>query len=80
MGISQMVDVMSFEAVERRIASDLRDYVRNTAGTINVEEVRDIATRRQAGHWASLNVTGDTGVPRQALHAIYSALVTAAEL
>src|SRR5262249_34278398 len=57
----------------------LRDYVRHTAATINVEEVREIATRRQAGHWASLNVTGDAGVPRETLHAVYDALVTAAE-
>jgi len=83
MGLNQLAPVMTFEAVERRIASDLRDYVRNTAATINVEEARDIATRRQAGHWASLpaggNVAGDAGVPRQALHAVYNALVSAAE-
>ena len=41
--------------------------------------MRAIATRRQAGHWASLAVAGATEVPRKALHAVYDALVAAAD-
>src|SRR5262249_32184763 len=37
------------------------------------------ATRRQAGHWASTTVDGDVSVNRKALHAVYDALVAAAE-
>lgn len=77
--IDQLRDVMTFLAVERAIASGLRDRVLSTAETINAEEVRAIATRRQAGHWASLNVTPDSAVPRQALHAVYAALIAAAD-
>lgn len=77
--INQLIDVMSFEAVEKRIAVNLRDLAQNTAETINVEEVREVALRRQSGHWASPKVTADPGIPRQAMHAVYSALVTAAE-
>ena len=77
--ISDLIDVMSFESVEKRIAVNLRDLVRNTAETINVEEVREIAQRRQSGHWASPKVTGDPNIPRRALHSVYSALVVAAE-
>ena len=77
--IDQLVDVMTFLAVEKRIASSLRERVQTTADTINADDVRAIATRRQAGHWASLTVAGSTDAPRQALHAVYDALVAAAD-
>jgi uncharacterized protein (TIGR02687 family) len=77
--IDQLVDVMTFLAVEKRIASSLRERVQTTAGTINADDVRAVATRRQAGHWASLNSTDTIDAPRQALHAVYDALVAAAD-
>jgi uncharacterized protein (TIGR02687 family) len=77
--IDQLSEVMTFLAVEKRIASSLRERVQTTADTINADEVRAIATRRQSGHWASLTVAGSTDAPRQALHAVYEALVAAAD-
>lgn len=77
--IDQLIDVMTFLAVEKRIASSLRERVQTTAETINADDVRAVATRRQAGHWASLNVAGSTDAPRHALHAVYDALVAAAD-
>jgi len=77
--IDQLVDVMTFLAVEKRIASNLRERVQATAFTINADDVRAIATRRQTGHWASLTMAGSTDAPRQALHAVYDALVAAAD-
>jgi uncharacterized protein (TIGR02687 family) len=77
--IDQLLEVMTFLAVERRIASSLRERVQTTADTINADDVRAIATRRQSGHWASLTVAGSTDAPRQALHAVYDALVAAAD-
>ena len=77
--IDQLVDVMTFLAVEKRIASSLRERVQTTADTINADDVRAIATRRQAGHWASPTVAGSPDAPRQALHAVYDALVAAAD-
>jgi hypothetical protein len=65
--IDQLVDVMTFLAVEKRIASSLRERVQTTADTINADDVRAIATRRQVGHWASLTVADSTDSPRQAL-------------
>src|SRR5208337_560386 len=50
-----------------------------TAEIINPNDVRAIATRRQAGHWASPNAIGAPEVPRKALHAIYDALVAASD-
>lgn len=77
--IDQLSEVMTFLVVEKRIASSLRERVQTTADTINADDVRAIATRRQSGHWASLNVAGSTDAPRQALHAVYDALVAAAD-
>ena len=77
--INTLVDVMTFLAVEKRIASSLRERVQTTADTINADDVRAIATRRQSGHWASLSVADSTDAPRQALHAVYDALVAAAD-
>lgn len=77
--ITDLLDVMTFLVVERGIASRLRERVHQTAGVINPDEVRSIATRRQARHWASLMVNGFPAVPRRALHAVYDALVAAAD-
>jgi hypothetical protein len=77
--IDQLADVMTFLAVEKRIASSLRERVQTTADTINADDVRAIAIRRQAGHWASLIVADSKDAPREALHAVYEALVAAAD-
>jgi uncharacterized protein (TIGR02687 family) len=77
--ITNLLDVMTFLEVERRIASRLRERVQQTADMINPDEVRSIVNRRQAGHWASLMVNGSPMVPRQAHHAVYDALVAAAD-
>lgn len=77
--IDQLVDVMTFLAVEKRIASSLRERVQTTAETINAEDVRAIARRRQAGHWASKALAGTLDAPRRAFHAVYDALVAAAD-
>ena len=77
--IDQLADVMTFLAVEQRIASNLRDWVHGAADTINARDVRAIASRRQSGHWASLTVADSTAAPRRAFHAVYDALVAAAD-
>lgn len=77
--VSDLVDVMTFLAVEKAIASQLRQHIQHTAKTINAQDIRTIVTRRQAGHWASPNVTGAAEVPRKALHATYNAMMAAAE-
>lgn len=79
-----LIDVQTFLDVEKEIARNLKQRVIATAETINVEEVRGIATRRQAGHWAQAfgdgaTAPGATSIPRKELHAVYEALVAAAE-
>ena len=77
--IDQLADVMTFLAVEQRIASNLRDWVHGAADTINAPDVRAMASRRQSGHWASLTVADSAAAPRHALYAVYEALVAAAD-
>lgn len=77
--IDDLIDVMTFQTIEHTIASSLRDRVQSTADTIDADAVRAIASRRQAGHWASPTVTGAPEVPRKALYAVYDALVAAAD-
>ena len=77
--IDQLVDVMTFLAVEKRIASSLRERVQTTADTINADDVRAIATP-PAGRALGLAHGGRfADAPRQALHAVYDALVAAAD-
>lgn len=77
--IDSLLEAMTFMEVDKTIARSLRDRVASTADTINADDIRQIATRRQAGHWASLTVAGAAEVPRMALHAVYDAVVAAAD-
>lgn len=77
--IDELMDVVTFQAVEKRIARGLRDRVISGADAIDVDGIRAVALHRQAGHWASPNVVGSSDIPRAALHAVYEALVAAAE-
>jgi uncharacterized protein (TIGR02687 family) len=77
--LDALIDVMTFFDVEKAIVRSLRDRVTSTAETINADEVRVIASRRQGGHWASPTSVGWSEIPRRALHAAYDALVAAAD-
>ena len=77
--IDQLLEVMTFLVVEKRIASGLRERVQTTPDTMNANEVRAIASRRQSGHWATLIVADSATAPRKALHAVYYALMAAAD-
>ena len=77
--LENLIDAYTFLAVEKRIASALRERVQTTADAVNDTDVRVIAVRRQAGHWASLTGSDTPDAPRKALHAVYDALVAAAE-
>jgi uncharacterized protein (TIGR02687 family) len=77
--IDHLIDVPTFVAVETEIARNLKDRVVTTADAIKVEDIRLVVTKRQSGHWALPTVPGDPSIPRKELHAVYEALVTAAE-
>jgi uncharacterized protein (TIGR02687 family) len=77
--VEHLLDVMTFQAVEKIIVQGLRDRVTSSAGTINVEDIRSVVTHRQAGHWASPNVADSGYIPRGEYYAVYAALMAAAE-
>lgn len=77
--IDHLIDVQTFMGVENEIARSLKERVLATADAMNVVDVREIASKRQSGHWALPTVPGHPEIPRKELHAVYQALVTAAE-
>jgi len=77
--IEHLMEVMTFQIVEKAIAQGLRDRVASGGGAINVNDIRQVAARRQAGHWASLNMVGSAHVPREAFYSVYDALLAAAD-
>ena len=76
--IEDLRDVMTFLDVEKAIMSGLRDRIMATADMINADDIREIAGRRMAGHWATGNNDAISGISRKAVRAIYGALVDAA--
>jgi uncharacterized protein (TIGR02687 family) len=77
--LDNLLDVKTFELIEKFIAVSLRDRVLVTAASINPDAIRAVAVRRQDGYWADAqrSTGGDT---RKALHEVYNALVAAADL
>ena len=76
--MDDLLDVTTFPQVEKVMMRSLRDRVASTADTVNADEVGQIATARQAKHWANPSVAGSPDVPRHFFHAVYDALVAAA--
>ena len=76
--LEAVLGVLTFLDVEKTIASALRDRIRTTADHINTEEIFEITSRRQAGHWISPTAP-PSFVRRDALRAVYHALEAAAE-
>lgn len=77
--LKHLTQVTAFLTIEKAIASRLRQRVIDTKDTINAQEIRAIATQRQTGHWVNLSLQDSQPVPRRALHAVYEALMVAAE-
>ena len=77
--IESLLDNKTFLIVEKYIAAKLRDRVIATASAINAAAVKGIAKHRQNGYWADGN-RGAAGATREALHAVYDALIAAADL
>ena len=78
--VDDLLDVMTFMDVEKAIMSGLRDRVMATADAIDLAGIRELARRRQSGHWASLASVTLSNVPRFAINAVYDALIAGASL
>ena len=77
--LDDLIGLQTFQAAEKIILRHLRDRVLDTKDAPDATGIREIALKRQDGHWASLQVAGDPSIPRQAFHAAYNALVAAAD-
>lgn len=77
--LETLLNAETFLDVERVLARKLRDRVIHTADTINAEEVTLLAQGRQNKHWANCRLEDRPEVPRRALHAVYEAIIRAAE-
>ena len=76
--IEELLDVMTFPHVEKRIVQGLLNRVTSTINVIDPEAVGSIADRRQAGHWVSSGSVPEA--QRNARRAVYRALATAVQL
>ena len=76
--IEELLDVMTFLDVEKRIVQGLLDRVTSTTDAIDPEAVVSIVDRRQAGHWVSSGSVPEA--QRNARRAVYKALEVAARL
>lgn len=72
-----LVDTMTFEVVEKRVAADLKSRILAGHGA-NMDAVRTLVARRRDGHWANPLLAGANESTR-AFSASYDALVAAAD-
>jgi uncharacterized protein (TIGR02687 family) len=76
MNADQLVDALTFEAIEKRIIGDLKRRIIVGHGA-NMDSVRTLIARRRDGHWANMLLAGANDTTR-ALSASYDALEAAA--
>ena len=73
----QLVECMTFEAVELRVVQDLKQRIVAGAGA-NMDVVRSLMARRREGHWAN-PLLASANERTRALAACYDALTAAAD-
>ena len=71
--------VETFQDVEKRMTSLLRDRVTEDQDTLKAVDVHRLANRRLDSHWASANLPDNHNTPRSAFRSVYSALAAAAD-
>ena len=76
-GVEELLDVMTFLAVEKSIVQGLLNRVTSTADAINPEAIGNIVRGRQDGHWVSSGSVPEA--QRNARRAVYKALAVAAQ-
>jgi uncharacterized protein (TIGR02687 family) len=75
--IEEVLGAVTFLEIEKAIIRGLLNRVCSTADHIDAVNIRDIATRRQSGHWvSSLSIPEQQ---RKARQAVYEALAVSAE-
>ena len=72
----ELVSVMTFESIEKRVIGDLKSRILNGHGA-NMDSVRELIARRRDGHWAN-PLLANSNESTKALSASYDALEAAA--
>jgi uncharacterized protein (TIGR02687 family) len=71
--------VQTFQDVEKRITSLLRDRIVEAPDTVKSQDIHRIANRRMDSHWASANLPDSHHTQRSGLRKVYLALAAAAD-
>ncbi len=79
LGAEDLAQIHTFLKVEKTIAQSVRDLILESVESIQIEPIRSIISLRQAGHWATDSLADNPHAPRSAFHAVYEALLCAAE-
>lgn len=74
-----IIDIMTFESVERRIIRCLRDQLLNL-DRLNINDLKEVIRRRRDGHWANPHMKISTEKDGDDYSTTYTALEAAADL
>ena len=80
LSVEALAGAMTFLDVEKQIARESRDRIVSSPEGAMPNGIGALVLQRQDGHWASPNLPATVEVPRRAFHAVYEALLAAAEL
>ena len=80
LSVEALAGAMTFLDVEKQIARELRDRIASSPDDAEPDSIGALVIQRQEGHWASPNLPPTVEVPRRAFHAVYQALLAAADL
>jgi uncharacterized protein (TIGR02687 family) len=75
----ELLDVMTFESVDRRIVRCLRDRLLDSGG-IRLDELKEVISRRRDGHWANPHIKISSEKDGNDYLTIYNAIESAAEI
>jgi uncharacterized protein (TIGR02687 family) len=71
--------VETFQDVEKRMTSLLRDRLTEDQDTLKAADIHRLVNRRLDSHWVSANLPDHHATPRSAFRSVYSALAAAAD-
>ena len=76
---SNLIGSVTFFETEKVVAAYLKDTVIETAETIDAENIKEIAQKRQDMHWANLHMPTNSEIPRTAFNSVYNAIIAASD-
>ena len=77
--LESLADVFTFVRVEQEVAKRLRNRIRETVETIQIDPIRLLVSQRQVGYWVTASLADTAHAQRSSLFAVYDALLSVAE-